>query len=430
MAGQFNKKELELLMGEITRSEPNITPDQYRELKGMEEMKPGSYPFRFMKEAPSENEFMKLLEAGVNDTKKEGIMTAQQYKLGGDLNYIIEMMKNETDPDKLEELKMQIREMLGTTPYMSIRQDPVRKAADGGFMETLKDKFSEFVDKLKSDEPRFFAGQPLNEAAENDPRYQANLAKKVYRDLGYSDEEIDEIVKKKAGDFLELGKYLNQIESLNKAEGGIVSLKDGGDPDDVPLKKTIKTPSTYGKRVIEDFLFDAGFVKIDPDTGKPRGSKGEFNKFLLKKGIKPGSEAGTTELNKILKKLGKPMYISLEMAQGAQGLSLAEEATGTKKGTLGAAQRKDVFEGVDQIRKEANKMDFKNTDQKYNFIKKEIKKKFPAIGAATLANLAKGTALGMGLEMFMPQELQAATIYSPEDMDKMLGEMAIREKFK
>ena len=430
MAGQFNKKELELLMGEITRSEPNITPDQYRELKGMEEMKPGSYPFRFMKEAPSENEFMKLLEAGVNDTKKEGIMTAQQYKLGGDLNYIIEMMKNETDPDKLEELKMQIREMLGTTPYMSIRQDPVRKAADGGFMETLKDKFSKFIDKLESDEPRFFAGQPLNEAAENDPRYQANLAKKVYRDLGYSDEEIDEIVKKKAGDFLELGKYLNQIESLNKAEGGIVSLKDGGDPDDVPLKKTIKTPSTYGKRAIEDFLFDAGFVKIDPDTGKPRGSKGEFNKFLLKKGIKPGSEAGTTELNKILKKLGKPMYISLEMAQGAQGLSLAEEATGTKKGTLGAAQRKDVFEGVDQIRKEANKMDFKNTDQKYNFIKKEIKKKFPAIGAATLANLAKGTALGMGLEMFMPQELQAATIYSPEDMDKMLGEMAIREKFK
>ncbi len=408
MAGQFNKKELELLMG-TSPAEKNL-PGQVNQ-----------------KEV---NILMQMLGDSVNDTKKEGIMTAEQYKQGGDLNYVIEMMKNETDPDKLEELKSIIREMLGTTPYMSIRQDPVRKAADGGFMETLKDKFSEFVDKFKSDEPRFFAGQPLNEAAENDPRYQANLAKKVYRDLGYSDEEIDEIVKKKAGDFLELGKYLNQIEPSNKAEGGIVSLKDGGDPDDVPLKKTVKTPSTYGKRAIEDFLLDAGFVKIDPDTGKPRGSKGEFNKFLLKKGIKPGSEAGTTELNKILKKLGKPMYISLEMAQGAQGLSLAEEATGTKKGTLGAAQRKDVFEGVAQIRKEANKMDFKNTDQKYNFIKKEIKKKFPAIGAATLANLAKGTALGMGLEMFMPQELQAATIYSPEDMDKMLGEMAIREKFQ
>jgi hypothetical protein len=289
-----------------------------------------------------QNSFMDMIDKGVNNTKKEGIMMAQQYEQGGDLNYVIEMMKNETDPDKLEELKSIIREMLGTTPYMSIRQDPVRKAA----------------------------------------------------------------------------------------EGGIVSLADGGDPEDVPLKKTIKTPSTYGKRVFEDFLFDAGFVKIDPDTGKPRGSKGEFNKYLLKKGIKPGSEAGTTELNKILKKLNKPMYISLEMAQGGKGLSLAEEATGTKKGRVGAAARNDVFKGVDEIRTKANKMDFKNKEEKYNFIKKEIKKKFPAITAGTLATLAKGTALGMGLEMFMPQELQAATLYSPEDMDKMLGEMAIREKFE
>ena len=289
-----------------------------------------------------QNSFMDMIDKGVNNTKKEGIMMAQQYEQGGDLNYVIEMMKNETDPDKLEELKSIIREMLGTTPYMSIRQDPVRKAA----------------------------------------------------------------------------------------EGGIVSLADGGDPEDVPLKKTIKTPSTYGKRVIEDFLFDAGFVKIDPDTGKLRGSKGEFNKYLLKKGIKPGSEAGTTELNKILKKLNKPMYISLEMAQGGKGLSLAEEATGTKKGREGAAARNDVFKGVDEIRTKANKMDFKNKEEKYNFIKKEIKKKFPAIAAGTLATLAKGTALGMGLEMFMPQELQAATLYSPEDMDKMLGEMAIREKFE
>lgn len=76
----------------------------------------------------------KDLEKAKSLTPKEGIMTAQQYEQGGDLNYIIEMMKNETDPDKLEELKMQIREMLGTTPYMSIRQDPVRKAKDGGIM--------------------------------------------------------------------------------------------------------------------------------------------------------------------------------------------------------------------------------------------------------------------------------------------------------
>jgi hypothetical protein len=79
-----------------------------------------------------ENSLMNMIDKGVKDTKKEGIITAEQYKQGGDLNYVIEMMKNETDPDKLEELKSIIREMLGTTPYMSIRQDPVRKANEGG----------------------------------------------------------------------------------------------------------------------------------------------------------------------------------------------------------------------------------------------------------------------------------------------------------
>ena len=43
-----------------------------------------------------ENSFMNMIDKGVKDTKKEGIMTAEQYKQGGDLNYVIEMMKNET----------------------------------------------------------------------------------------------------------------------------------------------------------------------------------------------------------------------------------------------------------------------------------------------------------------------------------------------
>jgi hypothetical protein len=455
MAGQFNKKELELLMGEITRSEPNITPDQYRELKGMEEMKPGSYPFRFMKEAPSENEFMKLLEASIKDTKPEGVMTAGNTRII-ELNSLIDP---DMDPGDLRTIyDDMMRESGGNYPGVDfdtfLKSIGTRKAAEGG------DAKEENPLRQFRDDYEMLIGFP-SEVLREETKVKMRLLdsdifekakdkeefKKIFYDEyaptmkfldSLSDEErkkaLDIILSKRAEREIDRAEA-EGVESLMSrgmamAEGGIVSLKDGGDPDDVPLKKTIKTPSTYGKRVFEDFLFDAGFVKIDPDTGKPRGSKGEFNKFLLKKGIKPGSDAGTTELNKILKKLGKPMYISLEMAQGAQGLSLAEEATGTKKGTLGAAQRKDVFEGVDQIRKEANKMDFKNTDQKYNFIKKEIKKKFPAIGAATLANLAKGTALGMGLEMFMPQELQAATIYSPEDMDKMLGEMAIREKFK
>lgn len=401
-----------------------------------------------------QNSFMDMIDKGVNNTKKEGIMMAQQYEQGGDLNYVIEMMKNETDPDKLEELKSIIREMLGTTPYMSIRQDPTRKASEGGDakeenpLRQFRDDYEMligFPNKVLREETKV-----MMDLLDSDV-FEKAKGLKEFKKVFYNEyaptmkflDSLPEEERKKALDII-LSKRAEReidraeaegVESLMSrgmamADGGIVSLADGGDPEDVPLKKTIKTPSTYGKRVFEDFLFDAGFVKIDPDTKKPRGSKGDFNKYLLNKGIKPGSEAGTAELNKILKKLNKPMYISLEMAQGGKGLSLAEEATGTKKGRVGAATRNDVFKNVDLIRKEANKMDFKNKEEKYNFIKKEIKKKFPAIAAGTLATLAKGTALGMGLEMFMPQELQAATLYSPEDMDKMLGEMAIREKFE
>lgn len=290
-----------------------------------------------------ENSFMDMIDKGVNDTKKEGIMTAEQYKQGGDLNYVIEMMKNETDPDKLEELKSIIREMLGTTPYMSIRQDPIRKAADGGIMY----------------------------------------------------------------------------------------LAPGGSTDDVPLKKTIKTPSTYTGRVFEDFLMDAGFTKKDEKTGKIRGAKGKWNSFLLKQGIVPMSDEATDALNKILKSKNKQLYISTNMAQGKFGLPLVEEITGTVKGQQGAALRDNTFQQLEEIRLDANDKYGKNpTNKKYDYIEKEVIKKFPKVaGTTVLSNFITGKALG-AIGAMMPSELEAGTIYSPEDMDKILGEMKIREKFK
>lgn len=353
------------------------------------------------------NTFMDMISRGINNTKPEGVMMSpRRASEGGDAKEENPLRQFRDDYETLigfpsEVLREETKVMMNL-----LDSDVFEKAKDKEeFKKVFYDEYAptmKFLDSLPKEERKKVLDIILSKRAER---------------------EIDRTEAEGVESLMSRGMAM--------ADGGIVSLAGGGDPaDEIPLKKTIKTPSTYGKRVFEDFLFDAGFVKIDPDTGKPRGSKGEFNKFLLKKGIKPGSETGTTELNKILKKLGKPMYISLEMAQGGKGLSLAEEATGTKKGRVGAADRDNVFKGVDEIRTKANKMDFKDTDQKYNFIKKEIKKKFPAIAAGTLATLAKGTALGMGLEMFMPQELQAATLYSPEDMDKMLGEMAIREKFE
>ena len=77
-----------------------------------------------IKGIPTKEDLEKVKSTTPEDKTQEGIMTAQQYEQGGDLNYTIEMLANETDPDKQEELKSIIREMLGVTPYMSIRQTP------------------------------------------------------------------------------------------------------------------------------------------------------------------------------------------------------------------------------------------------------------------------------------------------------------------
>ena len=77
-----------------------------------------------IKGIPTKEDLEKIKSTTPEDKTQEGIMTAQQYEQGGDLNYTIEMLANETDPDKQEELKSIIREMLGVTPYMSIRQTP------------------------------------------------------------------------------------------------------------------------------------------------------------------------------------------------------------------------------------------------------------------------------------------------------------------
>jgi hypothetical protein len=412
------------------------------------------------------NTFMDMIDKGVNNTKKEGIMTAQQYKLGGDLNYIIEMMKNETDPDKLEELKMQIREMLGTTPYMSIRQDPVRKAADGGFMETLKDKFSKFVDKLKSDEPRFFAGQPLNEAAENDPRYQANLVKRVYRDLGYSDEEIDEIVKNKAGDFLELGKYLNQIESLNKAEGGIISLAEGGDPlyemfeevwENTPAseratgsvkKATVRVtgdPLSY-----RNFLKDLGFIKTAEAAdvkalgkygvkiGDKIGSISEAARALNIKPFELRSDENFAKLTKLAEDKGVKGFTTVGGAGKASISAVEDAATGIGfRGAPDPGGEKIKFNQVIKAeQKDLNKIFGSNPSKAKSFeFVKRLSSAYPTLAkgaglTALLSAAAKNAFGGPLLDLAIPTEMGMGTLMSPEEEALLISKEKIKEKFK
>ena len=207
------------------------------------------------------------------------------------------------------------------------------------------------------------------------------------------------------------GELFNLMSPRKAADGGIMYLAPGGEV----LKKTIKTPSTYGDRAFEDFLMDADFTKKDPDTKQIRGSKGKWNAFLKSKGITAGSDEATDELNKILKSKKKPLYISVNMAQSKFGKPLVEEITGTVKGQPGADLRNNTFQKLEEVRLDANDKYGRNpTKKKYKFIEDQILKFFPKVaGTTALAQFITGKALGFAGAM-MPSELEAATLYDDE----------------
>ena len=368
MAGQLNKKELELLMGEITRSEPNITPEEYGKIKGMEEMKPRSYPFKFLKQAPSENQLMKLLEAGVNDTKKEGIMTAEQYKQGGDLNYIIEMMKNETDPDKLEELKSIIREMLGTSPYMSIRQDPVRKAADGGIMELAPGGSTEFdrVMELEKQYEKILSDYPeLKETRKLGTFSTGGSFENFLEKLGFTKKENGKIRGSRSAAAAAIGvrpaDFMNENRFASMAKLYNLAKEKGLRPKDYYIPKEL---AGYGliqptEELATGMKYGQGSAKI----------KQEFNEFIAATKKKASDQYGANP------------------------------------------------SGEDRAKKNI-------------FIEKEIKAKFPnlkkGVGLATLTKLIASKALGAPLDILMPSEIASGELLTEDE----LAEMRIREKFQ
>lgn len=402
------------------------------------------------------NSFMDMISKGISNTKPEGVMTARNERI----MQLDSLIDPDMDPGDLRSIyDDMMRESGGNYPGVDfdtfLKSIGTRKASEGGDakeenpLRQFRDDYEMligFPNKVLREETKV-----MMDLLDSDV-YEKRKSHKEFKDLFYDKyaptmkflDSLSEEERKKALDII-LSKRAEReidraeaegVESLMSrgmamADGGIVHLAPGGSTDDVPLKKTIKTPSTYTGRAFEDFLMDAGFTKKDEKTGKIRGAKGMWNSFLLKQGIVPGSDDATDALNKILKSKGKQLYISTNMAQGKFGLPLVEEITGTVKGQKGAALRDNTFQQLEEIRLDANDKYGKNpTNKKYDYIEKEVIKKFPKVaGTTVLSNFITGKALG-AIGAFMPSELEAGTIYSPEDMDKILGEMKIREKFK
>jgi hypothetical protein len=330
-----------------------------------------------VREAKSNNAFMDMIDKGVNNTKKEGIMTAQQYKLGGDLNYIIEMMKNETDPDKLEELKMQIREMLGTTPYMSIRQDPVRKAADGGIISLAE------------------GGDPLYEMFEE-----------VWKNTPASERATGSVKKatvRVTGDPLSYRNFLKDLGFIKTAEAS-----------------DIKALGKYG-------------VKIGDEIGSISAAAKALN-------IKPfelRSDENFAKLVKLAEDKGVKGFTTVGGAGKASISALEDAATGIPFGAPDPGKEKmKLNEVIKTNQKDLNKIFGSNPSKAKSFeFVKRLSSTYPTLAkgaglTALLSAAAKNAFGGPLLDLAIPTEMGMGTLMSPEDEALLNSKEKIKEKFQ
>ena len=105
-----------------------------------------------------------------------------------------------------------------------------------------------------------------------------------------------------------------EFKGLEMNQGGMMNINEMTRPvgyENGGNVITRRLASTRAEKPFEDFLKDIGderFIKKDDKTGKIRGAKGNWAKYLTSKNIKVGSVEATNELNRLLKAAGKPLY--------------------------------------------------------------------------------------------------------------------------
>ena len=217
----------------------------------------------------------------------------------------------------------------------------------------------------------------------------------------------DDAIVKVTKDFEDEGMIL-------KNRGGMMNINDMTRPvgyEDGGNVITRRLASARAEKSFEDFLKDAGFTKKDEVTGKLRGAKGNWAKYLNSKNIKVGSVEATDELNRILKAAGKPRYVDVKMAGKETIEDLISVVTDTepgkrKKDVNVAEERNNASKKIKDLKTQANKLHGANPSKAKNaFFKEALERMWPILkntarGAAVLSTtLAKG-ALGKALGPF------------------------------
>ena len=201
-----------------------------------------------------------------------------------------------------------------------------------------------------------------------------------------------------------------EFKGLEMNQGGMMNINEMTRPvgyENGGNVITRRLASTRAEKPFEDFLKDIGderFIKKDDKTGKIRGAKGNWAKYLTSKNIKGGSVEATNELNRLLKAAGKPLYVDIASAGKNFSEEIISAVTGTQPGESGARKaRNKVNAEIKNLKTQGNKLHGANPSKAKNaFFKEALERMYPVLkntvkGAAVLSATLTKTALGKAL---------------------------------
>ena len=201
-----------------------------------------------------------------------------------------------------------------------------------------------------------------------------------------------------------------EFKGLEMNQGGMMNINEMTRPvgyENGGNVITRRLASTRAEKPFEDFLKDIGderFIKKDDKTGKIRGAKGNWAKYLTSKNIKVGSVEATNELNRLLKAASKPLYVDIASAGKNFSEEIISAVTGTQPGESGARKaRNKVNAEIKDLKTQGNKLHGANPSKAKNaFFKEALERMYPVLkntvkGAAVLSATLTKTALGKAL---------------------------------
>ena len=178
-----------------------------------------------------------------------------------------------------------------------------------------------------------------------------------------------------------------EFKGLEMNQGGMMNINEMTRPvgyENGGNVITRRLASTRAEKPFEDFLKDIGderFIKKDDKTGKIRGAKGNWAKYLTSKNIKVGSVEATDELNRLLKAAGKPLYVDIASAGKNFSEEIISAVTGTQPGESGARKARNAANSkIVEIKKIATQAEGANsTKAKQKLLTTLFEKSFPVL---------------------------------------------------